>query len=568
MSLPKNLIPNNSESDDSRAWIHKARREAASSNGITDAPVVALAQDFALTTDAANLVIAYLDNRPQMRAFVDAVIGATGGEPYFVEITDEELAKRLGRTTKTVQNYRNEFREISEHGLLIEIKDNWRDPQTHESHPHAYKCKITALAVEATQNARQSSQWTHDRKKRLKVLEDASAKVSAGATLGALRKAKRQKKPTDAEVVTRKLRMATNAMKDAAKRRDMVKNPDFEMLWELRQEHLAALSEFDEAYGFTSMQDRIDQVETEQLENTQVENFSTQIDLTESTTYENREAQPAGGSVEMAVEAARAFDVAEFQVTMLDDEKPKGLEPELYEPLSKDDFEKWLPNLLRRNAGKSESLIVRPVASNLIQIDDCDRAMLERLQPFSLLTFETSAGSYQAILALPADTEKPERNAVRRRLLAQFQEADWSASGAMRWPGSFNHKRGRNKFMVRLCAAHPGRLVTVAELEAANMLAPVPPPSQPTQPERPRAARAPVSWPNYERCVREAPKKQSGEADLSIADKNWSILALDRGWPDAEVEAKLCELRDKAKRRPEYARKTVAYAARVVNSRA
>ena len=224
--------------------------------------------------------------------------------------------------------------------------------------------------------------------------------------------------------------------------------------------------------------------------------------------------------------------------------------------------------LLRRNAEKNESLIVRPVASNLIQIDDCDSAMLERFQPFSLLTFETSAGSYQAILALPADTEKPELDTVRQRLLAQFREADRSASGAMRWPGSLNHKQGRNKFMVRLCAANPSRFVTVAELEAANMLAPVPPPSQSTQPARPRATRTPQSWPDYERCVREAPKREGGKADLSIADKDWCILALDRGWPNAEVETKLCELRDKAHRRPEYARRTVAYAASVVNSRA
>ncbi len=280
MATSQDLLSNdNSESGDTRAWLRNARRDAAARElhllGDSDNAAAALAEeDFAQITDAANFLIADIDNRPELRAFVDAVIGATMGDPGFVEITDEELAKRLGRSTKSVQNYRNMFREVDAHGILIEIKDNWRDPISGASHPHAYKCKITALAVEAMQDARTSPQWTRGAEGRSKALEDAAARVAQGATLGALRKPKRRKEPTDAEVMTRKLRLATNAVLDAAKRRGMVRNPDDAELWDLRQAHVAALKEFDEVCGFDtgiSTQDSyIRSMASEQVE-TQVE---------------------------------------------------------------------------------------------------------------------------------------------------------------------------------------------------------------------------------------------------------------------------------------------------------
>jgi hypothetical protein len=99
------------------------------------------------------------------------------------------------------------------------------------------------------------------------------------------------------------------------------------------------------------------------------------------------------------------------------------------------------------------------------------------------------------------------------------------------------------------------------------MFPPVSPNLQLVQSAKPRANRAPVQWPDYQRCVSEAKRKDDGNPDMSDADKNWCILALDRGWQSSEVELKLAELRDKARRRPEYARRTVAYAASVVNSR-
>ncbi len=248
-------------------------------------------------------------------------------------------------------------------------------------------------------------------------------------------------------------------------------------------------------------------------------------------------------------------------MTLRDDLKTRDAGPAHFEIVSADVFRSGLPALLRRNAERGESLIVRPVASNLIQVDDCNRAMLGRLLPFSFLTFETSPENYQAWLALPADIPKPERDRVRARLLRAVDGADKGASGAMRWPGSINHKPGRDGFRVRLVSTSRGRVSTVKELEAAGLLAPeLPEPQAPAQ--RPRTS-GPRSWPDYERCVREAPRKGAGSPDRSVADKNWALLAVGRGWSASEVESKLLELSDKARKRPGYARSTASYAASV-----
>jgi hypothetical protein len=275
--------------------------------GIEGDETLALLHTFARTTDATNLLISELDNRPELRAFVDAVIGATGGSSEFEKVTDQDLAKRLGRSTRTVANYRNEFRAVDRHGLLIEIKDHWRDPDTLESHPHQYKCKLTALAVEAVRNAQLSPQWARGEEGKLKALEDAAADVALGATLGAPRQPKKRKTPTDAEVMAGKLRQAANAVGVASKLRGMVRNPNFEQLWELRESLHAALEEFDEVCGFETRVSTQEQYKksgnapvevvldssdlsrrVEAVKVAQVENFSTQNGSAESTVYENQ----------------------------------------------------------------------------------------------------------------------------------------------------------------------------------------------------------------------------------------------------------------------------------------
>jgi hypothetical protein len=199
---------------------------------------------------------------------------------------------------------------------VIEIKDHWRDPDTHESHAHSYRVHIDKLAVEATQNARISPEWSRNRHK---ALEEAARTVGDSAPCFPPRKKKRQKKPSDAEVLRRNLQQAAKLIDQAASLRAMVRNPDFEEVWLLSQELAERLKAFNEAFGFespTSTQKKeVRRVEMDadaapsepsvestrmeaeneverQVEAGQVEKTSTCNDSTESTTYENQEFSP------------------------------------------------------------------------------------------------------------------------------------------------------------------------------------------------------------------------------------------------------------------------------------
>ncbi len=284
-------------------------------NDALDREAAVLTQDFADTTDAASLLLTHLKFAPHLRAFVDAVIGAAGGADDFLEITDKTLAERMGRSTKTVQNDRNEFRKWSDHGAVIEIKDHWRDPETHESHAHAYRVHIDKLAVEAMQNARVSPEWSRDRHK---AMEEAARTVGDSAPCFPPRKAKKRRRVSDAETVARNLQQGANLLKQATDLRPMVRNPDYDVLYELRRQLAEQLKAFDEAFGIEDnfhVNTDIRSMETDapaapsepsaesarmeaetqvegQVEGGVVEITSTCNDSTESTVYESQGFPP------------------------------------------------------------------------------------------------------------------------------------------------------------------------------------------------------------------------------------------------------------------------------------
>ncbi len=299
------------DADERRRYFRVVRDHMAGGVEAAENEAVLLAQDFADATDGASLCVTYLNMPPHLRCFVDAVIGASGGSNEFAEIPDEALAKRLGRSTKSVQNYRNEFRAWNEHGAIIEIKDNWRHPETHESHAHAYRCHVTQLAVETVLDARLSPEWDRNRRK---ALEEAGQTVAEGAPCFPPRKAKRRRTVSDAETLRRSLQQSANLLDRATNLRPMVRNPDYAELYALRQQLADKLQAFDEAFGLESdfhvnteeehMENEAPspssepsaepsrmEVET-QVETGQVEKVSTWNDSTESTTYGNQGFSP------------------------------------------------------------------------------------------------------------------------------------------------------------------------------------------------------------------------------------------------------------------------------------
>lgn len=267
------------------------------------------------------------------------------------------------------------------------------------------------------------------------------------------------------------------------------------------------------------------------------------------------------------VDLFTAVGVKEFAVTMLKDRSAIGRRGELYQRLHARQLMRSLPSFIKRNRIFDDSLIIRPIGHHLIQIDDCNGEHLKRLRPFAFLVVETSPENYQSWLALPLEIKKSDRDSIRSRLLRRLENVDKTASGAMRWPGSINHKPGRNRFCIRIVASNPRRFVTPAELETALLLSPENSQAVTAQAVNQSFISGPLSWPSYGRCLSEAPLKKDGSPDRSIADKNWCILALGRGWSNSEVESKLCELSEKAGGRPDYTKRTIAYAASVVVSK-
>ncbi|MBV9035529.1 MAG: hypothetical protein JO182_13655 [Acidobacteriaceae bacterium] len=124
----------------------------------------------------------------------------------------------------------------------------------------------------------------------------------------------------------------------------------------------------------------------------------------------------------------------------------------------------------------------------------------------------------------------------------------------MRLAGSLNIKpKYTPDFpVVTVAQVQPGKTVTVAELDAAGLLAApeavTPPRSVPLLKTPQPRADAPRSWPDYRRALSGAPfNKQGNGPDRSKADFMWAKWSAERGWNADEIAAELLKVSDKAK---------------------
>ncbi|HEY7330655.1 MAG TPA: DNA-primase RepB domain-containing protein [Gemmataceae bacterium] len=225
-----------------------------------------------------------------------------------------------------------------------------------------------------------------------------------------------------------------------------------------------------------------------------------------------------------------------------------------------------ISEIVQEAAERQHNVIVRPRSSGttLIQLDDLGEHMATRLRPMSFLILRTSPGNYQAWIAV-ADGD-----ADFARRLRKGAGADLTASGASRVSGSVNFKEKYtgNFPQVETIHAGPGLVVTQDKLEALGVVAP---------PDRaaPAAVRAPLrkpgakGWPNYQRCVENAPPTRSGDQhDISRADFTFCLLAMDWGWGVEETAARLMQESAKAQENGEaYALRTARNAATALEKR-
>lgn len=259
------------------------------------------------------------------------------------------------------------------------------------------------------------------------------------------------------------------------------------------------------------------------------------------------------------LDAFSSVGVAHLDVTFLDlDGAKRGFGRQQSVRRLKNSLPHLLPGLKERR----QSLVIRPSAPKdvtLVQLDDLDSDKLRRAASASFLTLETSPGNHQAWLAV-SGLENPKEYARRLRKGAS---ADLSASGAARVAGTLNYKRKYEPDFpcVRILEAHPGRILTSAEIEALGLLAP-PLPAARAAPLRVSSLRD-RSLPDYARCLAGAPLNhgQTGP-DVSRADFFWCLMAAQRGWSIDTIAARLMQLSPKANENGEsYARLTAENAA-------
>jgi hypothetical protein len=317
--------------------------------------------------------------------------------------------------------------------------------------------------------------------------------------------------------------------------------------------------------------------ENDETASSSADNLSYETPAQVSVEYDP-EPEPRGQSLAEAEEALDAFEsvgVLECTAVIVDDALPRGQNEVFSEQVTVAEFRRHLERYMGRNESNSTHSLCGRVSGKkhkygtrrLIQVDDCSREVVRLLMPFAFLVAMTSPGNYQVWIAL-SDVMPDDKEFEDQRLrLYQFLKptgANGGAYGSIRWPGTLNRKPSRryadaSSPRVQLLRTQPGRMVGFAELDAAGLLAPLPPKRTPEQ-IRKIKGRLPKGWPDFDEFL------SRHRGDRSTAEFAWSCRALELGWPRYSVEDELSRIGAKARTRTRdnYVSETVSSAARQV----
>jgi len=276
------------------------------------------------------------------------------------------------------------------------------------------------------------------------------------------------------------------------------------------------------------------------------------------------------GAAERVVEVFQSIGATRFKVVFISRvtlDGKYGLTDSYDETLAS--LSKKLPAYLRRSDQRLESLCLRPRDGMIVQVDDCDSEVAEKLRPFAFLVIETSPGNFQVWLALPLDFTDAARQELRERLLRRLNPKkdrklpNGGAFNSLRLPGSINAKQ---KYVekygsfprVRLIHAALGRIVAPLELENAGLLAPVEK-SQPVKAaNHPAASKLPSYWPDFDEYLQRHWKEDENRPDRSSGEEAWVCACARVGWPRHLIIEQLSRLSLKQKgRRDNYIECTV-----------
>jgi hypothetical protein len=519
-----------------------------------------LVADIGDGTDAINFLLVAAGCPAEYRPLIDCLVGLAGDRTEEFEADDLTVAMRARATDekftitagrKWVQRWRKKliaWQNRKNLSLIVCSPGGENDGIRYKSR---YKVNLLWLAAQTLEEARNSSNWHNDPTNALTLA--AQNVLEETPQTPAYKQRFRAPRRDDDALLNRNPKTALTLLEDVA-RILIARGEDVEAFCDtftgqLKKRMLAVhttdknqwTTKESQAGGFRPVPPVV--VASEPAPVDKIVHWSSEPD------------------VELALEALQSFEAAgasSFDVTMRDEESGRAKD---FETLTGAELPAWLPELLSRNGRKRESLIIRPRGASLIQCDDLASSDLERLNPFSFLTAETSSNNFQAWLAIADDLDAPALADVRARLLPVIN-ADKGASGAMRWPGSLNRKYEPAPLVeLRRCTSF--LKVGVAELEKAGLLAPQKPPcdSLMLSMPKPLTRRGRAVEPSYELCERTVKSGKKGRVDRSGVDALFAITCFDWGLAFDRVLELLRLKSPKAKsRRDNYAERTTAWA--------
>jgi hypothetical protein len=176
-----------------------------------------LTTEFAHITDATNFLLALLACPPELRSFIDALVGISGyraGTPDWFKASDAEISQRVGRCETWVQQQRKKLLawQSQYNFVLVDIEDN--QYKAGEKIPHQYRVHIARVAAETLLDARQSTNW--QKRKFNEAMEDSAKTMLASLPEFFIHKKHRSSKVADAEtMMEREMKYALTKLKKA-----------------------------------------------------------------------------------------------------------------------------------------------------------------------------------------------------------------------------------------------------------------------------------------------------------------------------------------------------------------
>jgi hypothetical protein len=281
VARPTDLTPNQFHQHARAVDKIQLLTEAREAAGFGDDHVQELAADFAHVTDATNLHMAAWEIPVEHRQFVYVLIGAAGDRAATAEwfdATDEILAERADKSTKTIQNWRRDYLAWAkkENYGGVQVKSNWMD-KAGKWHPHSYSVHIALVAAKTVLNAAHSDEWAENPGK---AKEEVAVLMRDSVPEVAPYEGRKGRRRNDASAsVTTDLKFACTKVKKAIRTQELTGNnlvPDAETISRYH-ELQALLKQFGDAFGLANTNtEEIQAQETGgSLSDREVEVFST-----------------------------------------------------------------------------------------------------------------------------------------------------------------------------------------------------------------------------------------------------------------------------------------------------